>query len=159
MKLITGNKGKLKEFQTLLDIEGIKVDLIEIQSTNVKEVVKHKIEEAKKYVDGEFLVEDTGLYLGSDLEIGALIKWIPNDRIVKAYKGESALAVCCIGKSDGTTYTGEILGGIVEPRGKNGFGWDCIFEVIGTNKTLAEMTEEEKNHISHRREAIKKLNK
>ena len=41
-----------------------------------------------------------------------------------------------------------IDGKIVVPRGCSGFGYDPVFEVDGV--TLAEMTEEEKNRISHR---------
>ena len=42
-------------------------------------------------------------------------------------------------------------------RGENGFGYDPIFIVAGTRKTLAEMTEKEKNSISHRAHAFKQL--
>ena len=43
----------------------------------------------------------------------------------------------------------------LEPRGKNGFGYDPIFDVNG--KTLAEMSLEEKSNISHRKIATLKL--
>ena len=42
-------------------------------------------------------------------------------------------------------------------RGENGFGYDPIFLVENTQKTLAELTEQEKNKISHRAKAFKKL--
>ena len=41
--------------------------------------------------------------------------------------------------------------------GKNGFGYDPIFFVPHLNKTVAELTSEEKNAISHRGNAIRKL--
>ncbi len=41
-----------------------------------------------------------------------------------------------------------------EPRGSGTFGYDPIFEVTGTGKTMAEMTLEEKNRISHRGRAM-----
>lgn len=44
-----------------------------------------------------------------------------------------------------------------EPRGKNGFGYDPLFIVDGTNKTFSEMSDEEKNIISHRAKAIQNL--
>ena len=51
---------------------------------------------------------------------------------------------------------GELDGKILSsPRGKNGFGYDPIFEVNG--KTLAEMTLEEKSEISHRKNATIKM--
>ena len=43
------------------------------------------------------------------------------------------------------------------PRGDNGFGYDPLFFVEAKNKTLAEMTREEKNKISHRALAIEDL--
>ena len=45
----------------------------------------------------------------------------------------------------------------IEPRGTGGFGYDSLFQPIGSSKTLAEMTMEEKNRISHRATAVKKL--
>ena len=43
---------------------------------------------------------------------------------------------------------------IPEFRGKNGFGFDPIFLVEGTHRTMAELTDEQKNRISHRAKAL-----
>jgi XTP/dITP diphosphohydrolase len=43
------------------------------------------------------------------------------------------------------------------PRGSGGFGYDPLFLVDGTDKTMAELSEEEKNRISHRARAFEKL--
>lgn len=43
------------------------------------------------------------------------------------------------------------------PRGSGGFGYDPLFLVEGTNKTMAELTEDEKNRVSHRARATEKL--
>lgn len=51
---------------------------------------------------------------------------------------------------------GEIIS---DKRGAKGFGYDPIFIPKGFDKTLAEMTIEEKNKISHRAIAFQKLNK
>lgn len=58
------------------------------------------------------------------------------------------------------TFEGTLTGEIAEePKGQNGFGYDPIFIVPGTGKTLAEITSGEKNAISHRAQALKKLKK
>ena len=43
------------------------------------------------------------------------------------------------------------------PRGENGFGYDPLFIPVGSDKTAAEMSGEEKNQVSHRGQAIAKL--
>ena len=61
---------------------------------------------------------------------------------------------------DGKSYTfeGRCDGQIIESqRGTDGFGYDPIFMPDGFNQTFAEMSHEEKNAISHRGRATKKL--
>ncbi|MCL8496130.1 XTP/dITP diphosphatase [Apilactobacillus sp. F1] len=53
---------------------------------------------------------------------------------------------------------GTIEGTILKaPRGDNGFGYDPLFYVPSKKKTMAEMSNHEKNEISHRGNAIKQL--
>lgn len=53
---------------------------------------------------------------------------------------------------------GECHGDIAkEQSGLNGFGYDPIFIVEGTSKSMAQMSEEEKNEISHRGRALRKI--
>ncbi|MCL2365656.1 MAG: XTP/dITP diphosphatase [Oscillospiraceae bacterium] len=52
------------------------------------------------------------------------------------------------------TCSGEI---IAAPRGENGFGYDPVFLVSDTDKTMAELSSDEKNKISHRGEALRKF--
>lgn len=77
-------------------------------------------------------------------------------------KGRKANFVVAIAVSNGEKTVcemGKITGCIAkEPRGKNGFGFDEIFE-LENGKTLAELTEKEKNKISARKIAIKKIKK
>ena len=55
-------------------------------------------------------------------------------------------------------FEGKINGQIaIEPKGTNGFGYDPLFIPDGYTKTFAELTDEEKNNLSHRRLALEKL--
>lgn len=51
------------------------------------------------------------------------------------------------------------LGGVIstEPKGKNGFGYDPVFYLPEKKKTVAELSPDEKNVISHRAKALEKL--
>ncbi len=53
---------------------------------------------------------------------------------------------------------GSVSGSIADtPRGSNGFGYDPLFLVQETGKTFAELSAEEKNKISHRTLAVRKI--
>lgn len=53
------------------------------------------------------------------------------------------------------SYTGVCEGSIVEnQRGTNGFGYDPIFLLKDSTKTMAELSDDEKNKISHRGKAL-----
>lgn len=55
-------------------------------------------------------------------------------------------------------FEGICKGNIIDvARGGEGFGYDPVFVPVGSNKTFAEMSLEEKNTFSHRREATDKL--
>ena len=55
-------------------------------------------------------------------------------------------------------FEGIVKGNILHQRqGTDGFGYDAVFQVIGYEKSFAEITADEKNSISHRGKAIKKL--
>lgn len=79
------------------------------------------------------------------------------------FENKKAKAICTLGYAAGPgekviLFQGVETGTIVEPRGKAGFGWDSIFQPDEADgKTYAEMTVEEKNAISHRGRALKKL--
>lgn len=70
-----------------------------------------------------------------------------------------ALAMAEPGKETLTVF-GTCEGHILrERRGTNGFGYDPVFYVDAEGKSMAELSSEEKNKISHRANAIKQLEK
>jgi XTP/dITP diphosphohydrolase len=70
---------------------------------------------------------------------------------------ETVVAVA-LPNGDAKTYTGKVEGIILEaPDGNMGFGYDPLFYYPLFSKTFARMTNEEKNQISHRGMAFKKL--
>lgn len=169
---ITGNESKYKEAQHILSpikIKQLNIDLPEIQEINPKNIVEFKLNEAFKYKNGNFIVEDTSLYLNCLNGLpGSLIKWflktINNNgifKISKLFRNNKAIAKTTIGyaktRKNIKFFEGEIQGEIIAPSGNNGFGWDCIFKPEGTNKTFAQMNLKEKNKFSMRKIAFEKL--
>ena len=69
-------------------------------------------------------------------------------------------AVVAMVAPDGSAFLGEgVLEGqiVMEPRGQGGFGYDPVFQPLGENRTVAEMTLEEKNRVSHRARALRQV--
>jgi XTP/dITP diphosphohydrolase len=71
--------------------------------------------------------------------------------------------VCCIAmasQGDVKTFFGYVKGRIgTEPVGEKGFGYDPVFYPEGYDRTFAQMTEDEKNAVSHRAMALRELQK
>lgn len=168
---VTGNAGKFKMVQTLLpDVQQLDIELPEIQSLDAEEVLKRKLEAALQYAPGEYIVEDTSVYFGAlNWELpGPFIKWFFKAldyagmaNLAAKLGNAEARAVARFGYARSATevhyFDAEMIGTIVSPRGENGFGWDPIFQPTGSTKTLGEMTFEEKNAVSMRITALKKL--
>jgi XTP/dITP diphosphohydrolase len=171
--LITGNEGKVREYATLLGIEvsAVKEDLVEIQSLDVMEVVKHKVQDAYSKLRVPVLVDDTGLSLNAWNGLpGALVAWflesVGAQGIIDMAAGvtdRTATVTTALGYADPTgvrVFTGTLRGTLApERRGGNGFGYDSIFVPAGSDLTFAEMSSEQKNAISHRRLAVEELRK
>lgn len=168
---VTGNEGKIKEAQDILgfpiDVE--KLNLDEIQSLNLEEIVTHKALQAFEKIKRPLIVDDVGLYVDAWNGFpGPFIKFLGiaggNELLVKLMstdKNRKVIAKAAIGYHDGyqvKTFVGEVKGMITEtPRGEGGWGWDPAFIPEHGTKTYAEMDPEEKNKVSHRRAALEKL--
>lgn len=166
---ITGSAGKFEEAKQFFpDIVQKDIDLPEIQELEPRKIIEEKLKEALKLGEREIIVEDTLLYLECMNSLpGPLIKWflktVGNEglyKISEAYGNFSALAKTVVGYADKKGkfhfFEGEIKGSVVSPRGE-GFGWDPIFMPEGYKETFGEMVQDEKNKISMRGVALKKL--
>ena len=179
----TGNEGKMREIRAILgdmDVEicsmkeaGIQTDIIEDGKTfEENAIIKAKTIAAQ--TDAIVLADDSGLeidylnkepgiysarYLGEDTPYS-----VKNANLIQRLKGvpeeqRTARFVCAIATvlPDGRELTtrAAIEGRIgYGEKGKNGFGYDPIFYVPEFGKTTAELTEEEKNQVSHRGKAL-----
>ena len=66
--------------------------------------------------------------------------------------------VCVFPDGSYISAEGECAGQIAAaPRGSGGFGYDPVFLVDGTNKTIAELSQKEKNQVSHRGAALRRF--
>jgi len=170
LTFVTSNQYKLEEAQQILDrkLERSIVEIDEIQSLEIEEVIEAKAKEAYERLGKPLIVTDTGLYI-QDLDgfPGALIKWmyqsLGNQGISNIAGGSNAEAKTVIGFYDGEslkTYTGVVKGEITKkPRGNKGFGWDPVFRPGGSEKSFGEMEDEEKNSFSMRKNAFEKMKK
>jgi inosine triphosphate pyrophosphatase len=167
---ITSSDHKFAEIKAVVpELERLDMDLPEIQEIDAKAIIRSKLMEALAHRSGEFIVEDTSLYLDCLNGLpGPLIKWF-----MKTIGKEGLWAIAdnfgVYGAEARTTigyarsheeifyFEGVRRGRIVAPRGQSNFGWDPIFQPDGSDKTQAEMTQEEKNRISMRGEAARKL--
>lgn len=182
--LSTNNKGKLKEYRELLSPLGYVIytpnDLnikLEVEETgkDYRENSYLKALALSKLVSFPVIADDSGLeILALDNFPGLYSSRFEEScgSYPKAYekifemlkdKNRDARFVCCICYLESPTskplyFEGDVKGKITtSPHGSNGFGYDPIFYCTENNKYFGELSEEEKNSISHRYKASKKL--
>ncbi len=171
--LVTGNPGKLKEWQAILpansDIKFVmqELDLPEIQSMDLQAIVEDKLSRAYDVLKVPVVVDDVSIGLDGMANLpGPFFKFYekalgPTALLQLAKKpGEAATIICTIGYYDGKQKiyaVGKVHVSVVEPMGGNGFGFDQVVVPEGQTRTFAEMSPAEKNAISHRQMAIKEM--
>lgn len=160
---ITGNQHKADQYAKLLgfEIAHKKMDLDEIQSTNIVDVATHKIEQAYKVMKRPVIIDDFGFCIEelNDLP-GPFTKFFiePSDGLEKlclitnSLKSRKAKVVCAIAYKDANhtkVFVKELFGNVADrPRGKRGIGTDMIFEPDGySGMTRAELSEEEYDDV------------
>jgi len=177
---VTGNNNKFIEVSEIFQKEPInfilkqsKIEPLEIQADTLKEVALFKLNSVRDKIDESIFVEDAGFFVDIPLNgfpgvyssyihktIGneGILKLITNFKKTKVYF--MAVIALYFKPLDRTlVFEGIVNGKLAENiRGKGGFGFDPIFipDVI-PDSTFAEISIDEKNKISHRGQALKKL--
>ena len=84
-----------------------------------------------------------------------LLKGVPTEKRTARF----VCSLCLASSEEVLIETQGTLEGLITEKeiGENGFGYDPVFFVPDLDKTVAQLTREEKNEISHRGNAIRKL--
>jgi XTP/dITP diphosphohydrolase len=175
------NPDKVREVEALLAPTGLADEIVqgldwsEVEETGetLEENARLKAEAVTEVTGLPALADDTGLevpalggapgvrssrYAGSEATYADNVRKLLVEMTGVEDRRARFRTVVALAFPDGAlmlaegTVQGEI---IAEPRGSGGFGYDPVFEVGG--RTLAEMTPEEKNRLSHRARAIENL--
>lgn len=149
---VTGNQNKADYLAKFLGlpIEHKKIDLDELQSLDLAEIIEHKVMQAYQKVKNPVIVEDVSLEFCALGKLpGPFIRFFLEQmslqEICSLLKGKNrrAIARCAIGYYDGKTlkiFEKKLLGTIaMRPSGKNGFGWDHVFIPDGYTVTRAAL--------------------
>ena len=169
--LVTGNPNKLREAERLLGARpaSAEVDLPEIQSLDVVEVLHAKGQEAWQRLERPVVVDETSLELHAMGGFpGPLVKWMLEAvgaagiaRTAHALDDPRATARCVLLYRDAErsiVTDGAVKGQLVaSPRGQHGFGWDPIFQPEGSALTFAEIDPDAKDLVGHRGHAWRAL--
>ncbi len=182
--IASGNSYKVEEIGKIFSGTGIKFrDLTEF--SNVPDVIEdgktlqeNSGKKAKEYFEFagiSCIADDTGLfvdalngepgvysarYSGENASYDSNCKLLlKNLEGITDRSAEFRSVICYYdGILEAKFFEGILKGKIISsPRGEYGFGYDPVFLPEGHDKTLAEMTDEEKNSISHRARALEKF--
>lgn len=184
--IATRNKGKAKEFEALFNKKGYAIQTLldypevpDVEETGVtfQENALLKAETIAEQFETLVLADDSGLkvkalhgqpgvysarYAGEEKNDAKNNAKLLNELADVKDEDRAAVFHCSLalampGKPS-LVVDGEVAGQIIGvPRGENGFGYDPLFYLADKEKTMAELTEEEKNDISHRAVALENL--
>lgn len=175
---VTGNVHKYQEARNILSKSNLATAMLnlettEVQADDIETVAKTSALEAAQRSNLPVFVEDAGLFIKSlngfpgpyssyvyrTLDNRGVLKLMKNIRRRDAYF-RSIVAFCDPNRQFRIKwFTGKVDGRITyEERGKQGFGFDPIFEPSTEGgKTFAQMTLKEKNRYSHRAQALRRF--
>lgn len=169
---VTGNKNKVDEASKILNrpLKISDIDLDEIQSLDIDEVVRRKAETAYAILKESLIVEDVGVYVNAWNGFpGPLVKFMHLAgggsyemflKMLESYEDKSVHIKAVIGYHNGEgvqLFEGSFDGVLVEKKGEKGWGFDPFVIPDGHDKTFGELDEVLKNKISHRAKAFNKF--
>lgn len=177
---ITSNNHKFKEISRLFEEESLNykleqhdIETLEIQSESIQEVALAKLNSIRGKLKSSYFVEDAGFFVDNPLKgfpgvySSYVMKTIGNEGILRMItdfnKSEAhfktVIALYFKPHDQVYIFDGVVYGKVSKiVRGKGGFGFDPIFIPDEfPEKTFGELTQVEKNKISHRGKAWSKL--
>ncbi|MBA8761358.1 XTP/dITP diphosphatase [Staphylococcus coagulans] len=180
--IASSNKGKINDFKVIFsdyNVIGINeiIEDFDVEETGItfEENARLKSEAAAKALNKTVIADDSGLevtalngepgvysarYAGLEKNDEANIQKVLEGLEDKSDRTARFVCVISMTTAEGVTKTfrGTVEGEITLNKiGENGFGYDPIFLVPDQQKTMAQLTAEEKADISHRRKAIDQL--
>ncbi len=166
--MVSSNADKAREvaefFGSTIEVIHVSLDIPELRSEDVTEISRQKAHYAFDRLHSPLIVDDTVFCIDAlkgfpGPYAAYVLHTIGNTGILKIMKdvenrNAHFTTAIAFADSDGIrVFSGTINGTIVtKPRGREGFGYDPIFEV--GDRTLAEIPIGEKNRISHRALAL-----
>jgi len=181
----TGNPGKAAEYRRILaglDLELLAVDELDDAPAEPAEdaptYAENAVAKARAYLEATgiaTLADDSGLevdalggapgvrsrrYFGEDIPAEQRNRMLLALLDGIADRGARFVCVAALALPDGTveTFSGEVRGEIATAQsGAAGFGYDPVFVISGDGRAMAELSAEEKDHLSHRGLAGAKL--
>jgi len=168
--VVTTSRDKLVEINKILGTNHkiSKIEIPEIQSLNLDEVITEKAKTAYKLIKKPVLVEDVSLQMKALKGLpGTFIKFFLNTlgtegtvALVKNKKTDTKVtdAIAIYDGKNLKVFKGTVYGTLSpKNRGSYGFGFDKVFIPKGYTKTYAQMLDKLKNKISHRARALQKV--
>ena len=171
----TTSKHKMREAREILapiEIEQADIEVPEPRSDDFVEIAEFKAKYCWERLKEPLIVEDAGISIDALKQFPGpfssyVFEKIGNQGILSLMQEEKDrdakfISVISYLKESSTpvSFAGELKGHISEEiKGKEGFGYDPIFIPAGHTRTMGELQPNEKNMISHRRQALEKFKK
>lgn len=179
----TNNSHKVREIQSLLPAD---LRILTLREAGLQEEIPEPFETLEQNAQAKirYALEHTGIRMGFSEDSGLFVSALDgrpgvhsahyagpqrNDadniqRVLKELEGNSDRAaffqttICLHWENQELFFTGICRGTLLAtPQGKQGFGYDPIFQPEGADKSFAQMDLTEKNQYSHRQKAVQRL--